>query len=302
MKMHYEYAIDPDAITKSWESFRYIIEKFGFEKGRLISQYPKKWTREVYSKTNSFSVTQRKRAEVALEIAKKQKIIKSRRDYDPQVGQWIDNVAKTHLDNPFHAIISQEDQRYKLPYLDPDDLDQNHPLMVIQRERDVVRQTDEMLLALEAVLLNAKKLIFVDAYFDPYNKDQFNFFSSALTMIAAKNPNSKSEIHYKFRHARANTLDVIESRAYEMLPKNYEITIYCWEEKQGGEDFHARYLLSDLCGVRIDAGFQPTGVHQSTDFSLMAYALAQKRLQYLAPNSSVYNLIGEPLELIGKKN
>jgi hypothetical protein len=35
--MFYEYAIDPRAVGSSWATFRYIIEKFGFDQGRLIS-------------------------------------------------------------------------------------------------------------------------------------------------------------------------------------------------------------------------------------------------------------------------
>jgi hypothetical protein len=41
--MFYEYAIEPRAIGSSWATFRYIIEKFGFDKGRLISEFPRRW-------------------------------------------------------------------------------------------------------------------------------------------------------------------------------------------------------------------------------------------------------------------
>lgn len=39
--MLHEYAVEPQAIGSSWERFRYVIEKFGFDRGRLISQFPK---------------------------------------------------------------------------------------------------------------------------------------------------------------------------------------------------------------------------------------------------------------------
>ena len=45
--MHYEYAVEPAAIGSSWETFRYVIEKFGLDKGRLISRLPKKWEKRV---------------------------------------------------------------------------------------------------------------------------------------------------------------------------------------------------------------------------------------------------------------
>ena len=45
--------------------------------------------------------------------------------------------------------------------------------------------------------------------------------------------------------------------------------LYCRKEQDGGEDFRARYLLTDKGGIRVDAGFEPVGDHQNTDVSLM---------------------------------
>ena len=41
--MLFEYAVEPQAIGSNWQNFRYLIEKFGFDRGRLISQFPKAW-------------------------------------------------------------------------------------------------------------------------------------------------------------------------------------------------------------------------------------------------------------------
>ena len=45
--MHSEYAVEPAAIGADWETFRYLIDKFGFDKGRLISRMPKRWEKKV---------------------------------------------------------------------------------------------------------------------------------------------------------------------------------------------------------------------------------------------------------------
>ena len=44
-----EFALEPEALA-SWESFRYLIEKFGVSKGRVISRFPKQWKRLVYER------------------------------------------------------------------------------------------------------------------------------------------------------------------------------------------------------------------------------------------------------------
>ena len=47
--MLYEYAVEPRAIVSDWSTFRFLLSQFGFDKGKLISQFPKQWFREVYS-------------------------------------------------------------------------------------------------------------------------------------------------------------------------------------------------------------------------------------------------------------
>jgi hypothetical protein len=41
--MLYEYAVEPKAIASNRETCRYLSEKFGFHRARLLSEYPKKW-------------------------------------------------------------------------------------------------------------------------------------------------------------------------------------------------------------------------------------------------------------------
>jgi hypothetical protein len=41
-----------------------------------------------------------------------------------------------------------------------------------------------------------------------------------------------------------------------------KLSIYCWRERVGGADFHARYLLTEKDGITIDTGFSAEGKHQ----------------------------------------
>ena len=40
-----EYAVDPQVISSSFETCRYLVSQFGADKGRLISKFPKTWKR-----------------------------------------------------------------------------------------------------------------------------------------------------------------------------------------------------------------------------------------------------------------
>jgi hypothetical protein len=72
------------------------------------------------------------------------------------------------------------------------------------------------------------------------------------------------------------------------------VTIYCWREKNGGADFHARHLLTKKGGIGIDAGFSAEGNHQTTDVHLMSFKLSQEKIRPFAGAATDYELV-EPV-------
>jgi len=42
-----EYAVEPAAIGADWRTFKDLIDRFGADKGRLISRLPTKWEKKV---------------------------------------------------------------------------------------------------------------------------------------------------------------------------------------------------------------------------------------------------------------
>jgi hypothetical protein len=75
------------------------------------------------------------------------------------------------------------------------------------------------------------------------------------------------------------------------------VTIYRWREKDGGADFHARYLLTDKGGIKIDAGFSAEGKGRKTDMSWMDIALAKERRRALERDAEVYQLVEPVLQI-----
>jgi hypothetical protein len=50
-----------------------------------------------------------------------------------------------------------------------------------------------------------------------------------------------------------------------------KVIMFRWREKRDGEDFHARYLLTERGGIAADAGFSAEESQQTTDMHLMTY-------------------------------
>jgi hypothetical protein len=78
-----------------------------------------------------------------------------------------------------------------------------------------------------------------------------------------------------------------------------KVTIFCWRQKTGGEDFHARYLLTERGGIAVDAGFSAEGNHQTTDMHLMSYDLTQEKLKVFAREATYYELVEPVISVAG---
>src|SRR5271155_3844061 len=128
--MFFEYAVEPRAIGSSWQNFRYLIEKFGFDRGRLISQFPQAWLREVYAASAAMKEMERKRFVEILKQSKHTRVIRSGRPYDPALGSWLKNAIAQHVSAPFHAIIVEQNPTRLGDVITVDEADENHPLMV----------------------------------------------------------------------------------------------------------------------------------------------------------------------------
>ena len=106
--MLFEYAVEPHAIGASWETFRYLIEKFGLDRGRLISRLPSKWEKKVIQAAKEAGVPDIRMASIVQRLRNpKLRLADFGREYDSGKS-WIDNALTEHQRAPFHAIIARE--------------------------------------------------------------------------------------------------------------------------------------------------------------------------------------------------
>lgn len=303
--MLYEYAVEPQALGMNWQTLRYIVEKFGFDRGRLISDFPKHWIRYVYESANGMTEMQKARVTEVLNSAKQRNaIIRFGRTYNPELGNWMTNALTEHRRLAFHAILAAAPQEGQDYVLCVDELHENSPLMGVPTDFSIARDIESITKVCEGFLRIGSRVVFVDAFFDPFNTRQKHLYSRCLNIIRNANGQASCEIHYRYdedglRESFTNeTLeDHAESLFGDIIPEGMTITIFCWKEKDGGEDFHARYLLTEKGGIRVDAGFEPVGGHQHTDVTLMDLGLAQSHLVSFSRASTTYELVEPVIEV-----
>jgi hypothetical protein len=298
--MLFEYAVEPQAIGSSWQNFRYLIEKFGFDRGRLISRFPGKWEKKVIQAAKEAGVPDIRMASI-IERLRNAKLAVVDRDRPYQSEEsWIANAVTEHQRMPFHAIIAQQNLPGNGAVLSAADVDDQQPLMAASQDRAVLRESGSIAGALSGFLRSSSRIMFVDPFFDPYNARYKSTLRACLAVVKADNPRAICEIHYRYHNNKPANAE-LENEAANLfngvIPEGLAISMYCWREKKGGADFHARYLLTDRGGVGIDAGFSAEGGHQATDMHLMSLTLSEARLNAFARDATEFELVEPVLEI-----
>lgn len=302
--MLYEYAVEPEAIGESWDRFRSLIGLFGFERGRLISRFPNAWERKVIeaAKQSRIRDVDLKRLVNKLERAKREAFIRSSRSYEPSAGDWLDNAIQQHALKPFHAIIASKNRGGKDFILEADSLVDDEPLlMVASSSREVPRTAKELADAMSLLLRTAKEVLFIDRYFDLRNDRYTETLKEFLSVISASGlTNMNCEIHYH-DDPKMPSVSFIEQYAGNWLagviPEGKSIKVYAWQEKEKGADFHARFLLTNLGGISVDAGFSAEGSHQKVLLTLLNPELCREKLAMFRHDSTDYELIEPVLKI-----
>lgn len=298
--MLFEYAVEPQAIGSNWQTFLYLIEKFGFDRGRLISRLPGKWEKKVIQAAKEAGVPDIRMASIVERLRNaKLAVVDLGRPYDSEKS-WLDNALTEHHRAPFHAIIAQENPGGNAAVLPLADIDEQQPLMAVAQDRAVTREGESIAEALSGFLRASTRILFVDPFFDPYSARYKSTLRACLAVVKGNNPGATCEIHYRYHDGKPTNVELEREAANlfkGVIPEGLAVSVYCWRQKNGGADFHARYLLTERGGVGIDAGFSAEGGHQTTDMHLMSVLLSQARLAAFARNATEFELVEPALEI-----
>jgi hypothetical protein len=182
-----------------------------------------------------------------------------------------------------------------------DDADELHPLMVSAYTWEVERVGATLAVAIRPLLAAAKTVLFVDRFFDISKAQYQETLKACLDVIHASGAaGARCEIHF-CDHDKRPPPEFVEREAHKwvrgLLPAGMSFVLFSWKERAGGADFHARYLLTDVGGMNIEAGFSAEGAHQKVQLGLLSLDLAQSKMHALERKSAVYDLVEPILEI-----
>lgn len=285
--MFHEFALDPE-VLKTWPAFRYLTDQFGMSHGRLISRFPNKWKKAVYEACESASPIDKSRIEEGLRRIDP-KLYASGREYD-SACQWIVNASRSHAEHPFRAIITTAERSGANGATDHESISDNTECW-LPGLAPVRRQAAEMAAAAEKLLKSSAEIIFVDQHFScaaRHGRPLAAFLEVALQGAVIK----RLEYHVGCNNKSADWFREALGRQVKHLnlPAGIPLTFYRWNEKPGGEEFHARYILTELGGLRFDVGLDDADDDrslQTTDVTAVDLEThCQRRSEYHAGSDS----------------
>lgn len=301
--MLWEYAVEPEAIGSDWKTFKDLIDRFGSDKGRLISRFPIKWEKKVVQAAKAAGVPDVRMSSIVERLRnEKHKVADFCRDYD-HASDWIDNALREHGGQPFRAMICESDARGCGEALKPDDCSDAAPLMITPVSQDFTRESADIAAPLIMLAAAAKEIDLVDPFFDlrGTNGDYQGPLMALLAGLAATPVSPKNiRIHFRTHVSRPPSPLLAQdsaARTAGAIPPGFTIELCEWEQIQGGEDLHDRFFLTDVGGAIIGAGFAATGGAESVTFSLLEYAHVQQLRSRFVVGSTVYNQVGSTVRL-----
>lgn len=297
-----EYALEP-AMLNSWRDFCQFTAPFSFEKGRLISEFPKmrKWKRMVLNACTDCLPRDKKRIEEKLTRLDNKFLRLGRgtdeiRHYDSD-QPWFDNAIAEHARRRFHAIIAADNPDNSDFVLSREDWDNDHVLLKATRGRVISRQVTDFLAVLDRIVRTCDEILLIDPYFDP---DEPRFFEAAKQLITVVFGDTtqplRVEVHTEAKPMRgsngkllkdANRQVVLESAPNwdsrcnmafsHILRQDESVRIVRWVRVPSRDRPHARYVLTERGGVIFDFGLDEGKPGETTDVTIMPQSLYEER-------------------------
>lgn len=300
-----KFAVDPKAMGSSWENFLYLIEKFGFDKGRIIAKLPNGWEKAVQDAATAANVPDVKFSSIEdrLRRAAKTAICRQGQVLDSSLGDWRANAIYGVARGEYHAVIASENDDRHQSVLKVGDFSEDTDLFKVQRSWEVPRTVAGISESVRPFLQNAKIAMVVDPYFDARNLGQ-DFTGPLAEMLrivsGAGIMGCRVQVHFKSLNKSPN-LDFYERNAKllfrPILPLMQPFELFEWTERVRGDHFHDRYLLTDCGGLAIGAGFSAVAPEQKLGITLLDWQDCRVKASRFLPGATAFDPVGSGLRV-----
>jgi len=294
-----EYALDPILLAQRFAEASYFFNNaFGVD-GRILSQYPKTWTKAVWDAFNQSELGNNQIAKtkftVLLQKLTQKHCVRRSSSYS-EIPNWIERAKREHADRPFRGILATAPPQEHAPTVPIDALwdTGDHELWHGTTSCQPRRQNTPLAAAVAPLLRCAKHIVFVDPYFAPdkkrYTESIPEFIRSAMdkrsvagvpridivTTITDRNNNLLQG------YELSSSLDWLKGECTKRIRPKIDdqigVFLSVFLEKVGGQEIHNRYILTEIAAIQFGKGLDCELDPASTtcdDLTLLSYDTCQ---------------------------
>lgn len=299
------FALEPEAlISNGYEHCKNFSEKFGFTTGRLISRFPKNGMKICLEKSNLGDSERHKIVERIIWLKNKNAFISSNLDFDTS-QEWLNNAIKNQ--NAFAAIIANRKIEYYEKVLYALETDEDTPLFKVERDDSITRTAEKMALCASPLLKNSREILFVDPYFAKQAHRKWNWIEPIQKFLQTATNNGRElsicEYHFKEEGLRGTIDRFMETYRRDLenaIPSGIEMKLFSWKEVN--KNWHGRYILTEVGGIKFDCGLDCENETEKTDVNILGEALYKERWNDFQEETSPYELVEKyPISIRGRK-
>lgn len=278
--MNEEFAVEPTAF-ENFLQLKYVLEKFGFHRGRFIVGFPSRWIRQVHEQSLLFSEIEQAKARILLIKAKKSVVNTGDLGFEPSLP-WLDNVHRFSTTNsPFYGVIAANANSFNYPTVH--DIDDDF----FGASNDVrIEGTAENYSRIARRLLQMSyEVAFVDHCLRLERPACEKVVKSFLAI--AQEGKCKHFVFWAREKLAAKAYRrMLEEKYKSSLAPKSTLTVNLVNDDGSPEKMHARLLLSNLGGLRFDHGFEEFDDGRRVYVSLVSEQSNDSDYSwYLDPNS-----------------
>lgn len=316
--MYRDYALDPEAVVVP-EAVFVLNGAFSWSQGRTIAEYPRKWPSMVLAAAKaSMPPVARKRVEDwAFRVSRQRLLIARQGGYD-EARTWLENAQDEHSRRPFKRIVSRTRHPEPADFLSIDDLIDGKAKWP-DSNGHIPRRAQDFAEALANLLVRSAEVMFVDPYFDPRRERCRNPIEAMIRTFCcgrASSVTTRIDLHTSIKRRLDRndepTSDELILWAAELrkdcerfmsacVPRAFRLTVHLWKEHPRGQQFHNRFVLTNLGGVKFGHGLDEGEPERDEydDLSRLPDDHLEACRQMFAPGAQTFERVGKPFIIDG---
>ena len=308
-----EFALEPGLVgTWTEDQALYYRSQFSMDGGRVVSRWPAQWRKEVLTAFNEseYARSTRRRKQLNLFLRKLKGRTIGRTEGEPSVNEtsgWLAGALREHERCPFRAILAASNPGGHSDVLLHDGIDE-HPLWQVPRGLPVDRRAEAMADAVASTLRLSKRIVLVDPYFRPKRRKNLQVLESFCERMFRNRPGPPPEqltILTEFSCKRGKDgyfRDACRSELPGRVPEGLRVVVQRLQRREGRDQMHNRYVLTDLCGIQFGTGLDTGSAGATDDVTLLSEQQYRHRWrQYAQEPPSDFDVVGRPVELAGRR-